>query len=194
MSVEDSQLWRTAYVSVASDTLKADPRLVLNEVESILVVSRSNNREVGVTGVLYYYRGCFFQCLEGSKLAVQRLIAKVAKDARHGQFRVLIDEPLDARVFSSWSMKYVELVPEIRHYLESVGLGRQMHLLTEKDSRVVLDVLSQHAVDSVEPSIESTLGTTLAPTAKATFSPNYRLGVYVGAVILLAIALLLFSR
>jgi hypothetical protein len=74
----------------------------LNE---ILAISRKNNAEVGVTGVLLYIDGGFMQVLEGEDEAVSETYARICQDKRHWNTSVLLDRDAP-RAFAEWSMGF----------------------------------------------------------------------------------------
>ncbi|ARC56228.1 Blue light- and temperature-regulated antirepressor BluF [Frondihabitans sp. 762G35] len=76
---------------------------------TLLMNSRANNRRVGLTGLLLYRDGRFLQVLEGEEEAVRRRYAIVAKDPRHRQIRILLEETIDERRFPRWTMGYETL-------------------------------------------------------------------------------------
>lgn len=77
------------------------------EVARILMQSRRNNPGLDLVGALYYGDGCFFQCLEGEPAAIDALCARIEKDPRHKDIKILGRHPIQARSFSVWAMKYV---------------------------------------------------------------------------------------
>ena len=74
------------------------------EIESILRVSRRNNADVGVTGLLIAGGRRFLQALEGPEDAVQATFDRIAADPRHFAVVSLIRAPIAARQFPAWSM------------------------------------------------------------------------------------------
>lgn len=74
---------------------------------SILEASRRNNTAAGVTGLLLYHDGCFFQALEGPQSGVQRIFARIRNDRCHTGAIVLLDSPCAGRAFADWSMGFV---------------------------------------------------------------------------------------
>ena len=54
-----------------------------NGLEDILVKSRKNNNEIGITGMLIYHNDTFLQVLEGDEEKVDTLMSKIKKDGRH---------------------------------------------------------------------------------------------------------------
>jgi len=63
-----------------------------DELQSILRQSRDNNHRRDVTGLLLYIDGGFLQVLEGDRTALHDLYALIAKDTRHWDAKVLLDE------------------------------------------------------------------------------------------------------
>ena len=74
-------------------------------LDNILITSRSNNREVGVTGNLICHSDLFLQMLEGPSEAVHRLYEKILTDDRHADIVKLRDEKSEQRLFPSWAMR-----------------------------------------------------------------------------------------
>ena len=74
-------------------------------LENILITSRSNNLEVGVTGNLICHSDLFLQMLEGPSEAVHRLYEKILTDDRHADIVKLRDEKSEQRLFPSWAMR-----------------------------------------------------------------------------------------
>ena len=78
-----------------------------DELDSILDVSRKNNRQSGVTGALCYSGNGFLQCLEGPAPAVNQLYREIARDDRHVDVTLLDYADVQARDFGRWSMAYI---------------------------------------------------------------------------------------
>jgi len=74
-------------------------------LDNILITSRSNNLEIGVTGNLIYHSDLFLQMLEGPSSAVQRLYEKILADDRHADIVKLRDEKSELKLFPSWAMR-----------------------------------------------------------------------------------------
>ena len=91
-------------------------------VARILLKSRVNNKKNGLVGVLYFGDGCFFQCLEGTAEAVDKLYEKLLNDSRHKELKVLSRKSIDSLSFSNWSMKHVPLEDEMTNLLKSQGM------------------------------------------------------------------------
>jgi hypothetical protein len=79
------------------------------QVDRIIETSRRNNPLHGITGLLVFGSGIFFQWLEGPRQSVLRLMALIEKDPRHQAVVVLdSDEELRERLFASWDMEPVD--------------------------------------------------------------------------------------
>lgn len=74
------------------------------DLEGILEVSRRNNAQRGLTGVLLFAEGNFIQALEGPKDALDATYARIAADPRHRQIIDLFRTPISERHFPDWSM------------------------------------------------------------------------------------------
>lgn len=94
-------LVRLIYVS------KPTPQYDLQEIDSILAVSRANNKKLGITGILCYHPKFFMQLLEGSRERVNNLYNTILQDKRHTLPVILQYKEIISRDFSKWSMAYV---------------------------------------------------------------------------------------
>ena len=71
---------------------------------------RAANAARGVTGMLLYVEGSFFQILEGPQGTVEELLRKIETDPRHKRVTVIGREPILERSFGDWTMGYESLV------------------------------------------------------------------------------------
>ena len=78
------------------------------DIIDLLTISRKNNEKFGITGMLLYIDETFFQVLEGNKDSLHNLYKKIECDERHTKVVKLIEEPIDKRTFSGWSMGYAK--------------------------------------------------------------------------------------
>lgn len=109
-----STVHRLIYVSAARQEMTPQ------QLDSILNAARRNNEPAGVTGLLLFHDGSFFQALEGSSQAVDQIFARIESDPRHSQLIVLQSSAAEARAFPSWSMGFMNahtLRPEQKTYL-----------------------------------------------------------------------------
>jgi hypothetical protein len=85
------------------------------ELHALLTRCRDRNGADGITGMLLYKDGNFLQLLEGDEATVRATFARVQRDPRHTQVTVLRDQGEDTRLFTEWSMGFLDFNnPEIR--------------------------------------------------------------------------------
>ena len=104
--------------------------MVERDVRNVLSISRRNNRMLDVTGCLTCTGRHFAQVLEGRDVAVDELVRRISADARHTDFRLVLDRPLSLRQHPLWSMAYQyndELGDDIEAIVDlspPIGVGR----------------------------------------------------------------------
>lgn len=78
------------------------------EVDRIIEWSQCRNVERGITGVLVFGSGVFFQWIEGPPAAVEKLIASLHGDPRHYDI-VPLDRSVEKRerLYPNWEMERV---------------------------------------------------------------------------------------
>jgi hypothetical protein len=111
-----STLIHSIYSSAAAGSFQE------HEIPGLLERIRKANESIGVTGMLLYIEGSFFQVLEGDPVIIDALIGKIQSDTRHGHFTLIIREPIPARNFGEWTMGF-----------ETIGLAEAGKLLGEND-------------------------------------------------------------
>jgi Sensors of blue-light using FAD len=77
------------------------------DLQELLDHARRSNAASGITGALIYAEGIFLQILEGDKLLLQDLMAKIRQDVRHESVSVLRESEVPMAAFGSWKMAYV---------------------------------------------------------------------------------------
>lgn len=98
MTDQSPHLIRLIYVSVAARGLTAD------EIESILTTATRHNEVRGLTGMLIYDEGQFWQVLEGPVKAVMSTFDMIRSDKRHSDVTTLVTEDIDKREFHTFRM------------------------------------------------------------------------------------------
>lgn len=79
------------------------------EVGRIVESAQRHNRARGITGVLVFGDGVFFQLIEGPVVQVQNLIASLHDDPRHRDIVVLErSEERRERLYPDWEMERVK--------------------------------------------------------------------------------------
>lgn len=94
-------LVRLVYVSRVCDTFSPE------DLDKIMQISRSNNEQNSVTGLLCFNRNFFLQCLEGSRTNVNQTYHRILNDPRHKDITMLDYREVSEREFSQWSMGYI---------------------------------------------------------------------------------------
>lgn len=92
-----------AYASSATNPFSKE------ELIELLNLSRKNNQQANVTGMLLYKSGNFLQILEGTPEIVEPLLAKISRDPRHHGVITLLKRPIETRDFHDWSMAFRNL-------------------------------------------------------------------------------------
>jgi hypothetical protein len=79
------------------------------EVDRIIASAQRRNLALGITGVLVFGSGIFFQWIEGPSAHVETLIASLHGDPRHHDM-VALDRSVEQRerLYSNWEMERVE--------------------------------------------------------------------------------------
>lgn len=83
------------------------------ELASLLLKARANNKRLAVSGILVHHEGSFLQVLEGDPTVVESLFAQIGRDKRHHRTLVLRRGSSAQRTFGDWSMGFVETNPRI---------------------------------------------------------------------------------
>lgn len=79
------------------------------EILALLERARTKNAALGITGMLLFIEGSFFQVLEGAASAVDGLYATIGRDPRHDRVTQIIREPIAQRSFQEWSMGFASV-------------------------------------------------------------------------------------
>jgi Sensors of blue-light using FAD len=98
--------YQIIYSSEAATPMQTD------DLQELLDRSRRSNAAKGITGALIYAEGTFLQILEGDKVQLQDLMAKIRRDVRHESVSVLRESEVQMAIFGSWKMAYVSATPK----------------------------------------------------------------------------------
>jgi hypothetical protein len=94
-------------------------------VERILAAAHERNPRFGITGLLVFGGGIFFQWLEGPRDAVAELMAMIRGDGRHDSVVTLSEtEEVRERLFPEWAMERVS-AEDIREVLADAHAGAE---------------------------------------------------------------------
>ncbi len=131
-------LYSLVYLSQATRPMTDD------DLADILRVSRANNSQRAITGLLLHESDVFMQALEGPRAAVEALFARISRDDRHRDVVVLVEDEISARNFGAWRMAYHRVQPGasgqpdgFSTLLETYRHGGELHV----DSRLVFPML-----------------------------------------------------
>ncbi len=95
-------LYNLVYCSRASAGIDAA------EVDRIVASARRHNPASGITGMLVFGSGVFFQWLEGPRDNVRQLMETIRSDTRHETVVLLSEtEEVRERLFPDWDMELV---------------------------------------------------------------------------------------
>ena len=83
-----------------------------SELSVLLINARRKNAQRGITGILLYSDGSFFQVLEGERDNVDMLFKIISGDERHNNVTVIIRESIAKRAFGDWTMGYSDFTAE----------------------------------------------------------------------------------
>ena len=104
----------------------ATKKMLKSDLYMILRQARLNNEQSGVTGILIFSDGYFFQVLEGEENIVADLYQTISADDRHSDIQLLLDEDLEKRSFPDWGMAYA--TPSAREMGNWAGLRNAITL------------------------------------------------------------------
>jgi hypothetical protein len=109
-------LYNLVYCSRA--TAGVDEAAVARIIES----AHRHNPVYGITGLLVFGSGIFFQWLEGPREAVLQLMARLQKDPRHKNVVTISEgEEVRERLFPDWDMELVTAVDVRDVLLDALG-------------------------------------------------------------------------
>ncbi len=133
-----SQLIQLVYIS---HSVEFETKDSLNE---LLSISRRNNTQQQLSGMLLYHNHQFFQVLEGPEHKVLSAFERIKKDPRHRACRKMLIEKIDQREFSHWSMGYLNVDPSDLSLVRGLNTFMQQAKLTETDQHsTAYDLLNQ---------------------------------------------------
>lgn len=138
-----NDLTRLVYIS-RSTQLDQGENHIQEVNEQILLEAHAFNKINNITGILCFGNGCYFQVIEGSKNVVELLYAKIEKDPRHKDIKLMFKEPITALSFAEWRMKFVN---EINITMPLINLHGHKHFnpfeFAENLCKDLIDFLSQ---------------------------------------------------
>ncbi len=95
-----------AFLSISYRSRAATP-LSRKELEDLVAEARTRNSALGITGMLLYDRGQFFQWLEGPPEAIRTIWRSIESDSRHVGIEVLGECTTPVRLFGGSALQLV---------------------------------------------------------------------------------------
>lgn len=74
-------------------------------LNAILIEARANNPKHKITGALICRADMYLQLLEGDATAVDSTFARITRDDRHLDIKILYRMPAAVRLFPNWAMR-----------------------------------------------------------------------------------------
>jgi hypothetical protein len=131
-----SQLYCIAYLSTCVEPFSTE------EIEALLFKCRAFNSGVGVTGALLLHNRTFFQYFEGPQEGLKQVEKRIKDSTRHTNITVLLDAPVDQRLFSKWLMGFANAPESLVLLLEQAEWRREVGSQTARRShKLGLDLL-----------------------------------------------------
>ncbi|WP_378187000.1 BLUF domain-containing protein [Aquimarina sp. W85] len=87
---------------------KVSDKFTKSDFTSLLKTSITNNEKLGVSGCLVYHKNYFFQLLEGTRTAIDKIYQKIENDPRHTNVILLYQGFKSGRTFEKWSLAFVK--------------------------------------------------------------------------------------
>ena len=131
-------MFRLIYVSTARELMDKDALL------GILAKAREKNARLGITGMLLYKDGNFLQLLEGEERIVRGIYETIARDTRHFDTMITMEEAVNERMFTEWSMGFHDLSDPALQSLPGFAPFRHLnfdHRSATPDVAACLDIL-----------------------------------------------------
>jgi hypothetical protein len=82
------------------------------ELVTLLDLARRENSASGLTGMLLYCSQSFLQVLEGDESALAATYARIERDQRHTNLRLLMNVEISSRLFADWTMGFEHIDDE----------------------------------------------------------------------------------
>ncbi len=109
----------------------------MESIQSILEISRKNNKVNDITGVLCYDPAFFLQCLEGPRHATNELYRSIVRNHLHRDVEMLEYCETKDRLFAEWAMGFLAAIDVNKKVLEKyTGSGKfDPYQLTAQQAR-----------------------------------------------------------
>ena len=127
------------------------------ELHRLTLDAQERNDRAGITGLLVYDDGRFFQWIEGPDENVARVMDSIRNDPRHDGIEILHRKTSWERVFENWSMKLaVRTAPTDRRFADALFPPAELVGQLHRQPATAADLMSRLAVlsdvDGADPS------------------------------------------
>jgi hypothetical protein len=125
---------------------RAAPGMDDESISRIIAAAKYHNPRFGITGLLVFGSGIFFQWLEGPRDNVTSLLKIITADPRHTDVVVLREEnEIRDRLFPDWGMELVEAA-DIRDVLNDA----KQEATDAKQNKVLAEMLNELNTGSLQ--------------------------------------------
>jgi len=125
---------------------RAAPGMNDDSISRIIATAKHHNPRFGITGLLVFGSGIFFQWLEGPRDNVTSLMKIIHADPRHSNVVLLREEnEIRDRLFPDWGMELVEAA-DIRDVLNDA----KQEATDAKQKKVLAEMLNELNTGSLQ--------------------------------------------
>ena len=125
---------------------RAAPGMDDDSISKIIATAKHHNPRFGITGLLVFGSGIFFQWLEGPRDNVTSLMKIINADPRHSNVVLLREEnEIRDRLFPDWGMELVEAA-DIRDVLNDA----KQEATDAKQKKVLAEMLNELNTGSLQ--------------------------------------------
>ena len=97
------------HISTLIYTSRAATPVTMKSLKHLAEVSARKNSLVGITGLLLFGSGNYFQVLEGNQTGIRIVYERIRLDKRHTSCEVLFEQQVERRMFPEWHMGQLNL-------------------------------------------------------------------------------------
>jgi len=134
-SIESLETNPVDWTSSISYQSRATVKPSVADLRELSWKAKQRNRSLGVTGMLLYDKGRYFQTLEGPPASLKTLWTSIAEDKRHSEIEILSEHIIPARLFEAWDLVSYhgdeETDPMVDQAKASLGLTRRVPSLMD---------------------------------------------------------------
>lgn len=94
----NTDIYQCIYTSYPSDSLTP------GALAELMARARLHNVQHAITGILLHTDDQFMQVVEGPQATVEQLMARIHKDTRHEDVRIIMTHTVSRRDFGEWGM------------------------------------------------------------------------------------------